>query len=93
MYADTSVRFQRPISDIPIFQYGHGVVTFGPLSTSPIHAFTHDGMLQYFGVTRKEVTNATIAIGGVNVWLDEPETIATALLPMRDAQVCSHRQG
>lgn len=70
VYADSSIRFHRPVTDIPLLQHGYGFVTFGPASTSPIHAFTHDTMLKYFGVSRDDVTNATIAIGGINVWLD-----------------------
>ena len=79
VYADSSIRFTASITGIPMLSHGYGLAMFGPEGTSPLHKFTHDGMLQYFGVTRRDVTNATIAIGGINVWLDGPYASRTVL--------------
>ena len=71
IYADSSIRFRHEFDEIPLFRHGHGFVGFVELSITPIHAFTHDGMLRYFNVTRKQVTDVALAIGGLSMWLGE----------------------
>ena len=71
IYVDASIRFNGMFRNIPLFRHGHGFVGFIEGSRAHIHSFTHDGMLRYFNVTRKQVTDVTLAIGGLSIWLGE----------------------
>ncbi|XP_065189202.1 uncharacterized protein LOC135819850 [Sycon ciliatum] len=72
LWADSSIRFQRPISEMRELRSGFGVVGFEPLNAGPTGAFTHDGTLHFLGVERREVGRQPIAVGTSQVWLDVP---------------------
>ncbi|XP_065185278.1 uncharacterized protein LOC135815858 [Sycon ciliatum] len=80
LYADASIRFKKSINSIGLLRDGPGFVGFGPQSTSPTGAFTHDGTLQSFGVNRSEVAQTAITIGGVQIWIDHKETVRDLLM-------------
>ena len=72
IYSDSSIRFQSPLLDLHAFTHGYGVVGFEPENAGPLGAFTHDGMLDFFGVRREEVAETHLAVGTCQAYLDTP---------------------
>eukprot|EP00117_Sycon_ciliatum_P016461 scpid58293/ scgid15881/ len=79
IWADSSIRFKDSLDHLQLVRDGVGFIPMEVKHYSPAGAFTHDGMLEAFGVSRKSVAMSPMTMGGSSIWFkqggDVPSTV------------------
>ena len=80
IWADASIRFKNSLNQLQLVRNGVGFIGMEVHSYSPAGAFTHDGMLEAFGVRRESVATSPIVIGGSSIWFKQGGDVASTVL-------------
>ncbi|XP_065197659.1 uncharacterized protein LOC135829184 [Sycon ciliatum] len=80
LFSDASIRYKHSLDELPLVRNGVGYIGMEVRDYSPAGAFTHDGMLEAFGVSRESVATSPTVIGGSHIWFKQGGDVASTVL-------------